>query len=603
MQHSDRKVSLTIAGLLFATITGWVGARWADDPLLKAIFDSFHWTTGSACGALFAWKAYRSSGEESREVMRWTWIGMVAYTIGQLVWNVQWVFSWLPFPGPSDALYLSMGFLTSVGLLRVSAALLDKPARRALHLDATTFAVGMLCFCLVLYLPKQGTYTDLQLAMMLLYPVSLIVPATLATMLLLTMQVRITWRVIAFPVFLVLYAGCWINWNSLFLLGQQTDGAWLNLSFSAVFIGIGWSTTQFHLKKSDTEKGVRLSDNIVRFLPMIMVALAALGAILVNQSAAYSENIQTLSLAGAMLVICLAMVRQSYLLRDRDRALAAERIVGEREKELEILNLELEQRVEARTKELVHSQKMAALGSIVAGVAHELNTPIGNVRLVASTLQDEVKLLKNQIEDGQLKKSELLQLLDRATSASTMIEQGLQRASELISSFKQIAVDRSAERQRVFKLEQLISEIVRLQQVALRNRNISIRINVPDSIELDSYPGPIGQILDILIENAFLHGFATNASGTIDIEAESVASGKIKIIVADKGKGIDPKDIEKIFDPFFTTRFGQGGSGLGLHLAWNIVTEILNGTITVKSDPGIGTQFFVEIPRIASESL
>jgi len=600
MPQSNRYLALAIATLLLATATGWVGVRWSEAQLLKTIFDNLHWTAGYGCGALFAWKAYRTRGGEDRDVPRWTWIGLSILTIGQLIWDVQVSFGWLPFPGPSDAFFIATGLLISVGLVRASLSRLDQPARRALFLDASTMAIGVLCLCLVLYLPKQGTYTGFQLAVMLLYPVSLIVPMTLATMLVLTLQVRMTWRVIALPAFIGLFAVCWTRWNLLFLEDRLSDGAWLNLSFSAVAIGLGWAVTQFDLNHTASGAWARQSDNIVRFLPMVMVGLAAVGAIAVNQNEAYSDSIQILALAGAMLVIGLAMVRQSYLLRDRDLLLAAQRVVSEREREQEILNRELEHRVEVRTKELLQSQKMAALGAIVAGVAHELNTPIGNVRLVASTLQDEVALLKSHIESGQIKKSEMVALLDRTANASEMIDQGLVRASDLILSFKQIAVDRTAERHRVFKLKQLVGEIVRVQQVTLRNRSITIHVNIPDTIELDSFPGPLGQMLDILIENAHFHGIDMNASGEIGISAEIVAGGKVRIVVSDNGKGIDADTIDKIFEPFFTTKLGRGGSGLGLHVAWNIATDLLNGSLTVTSAPHAETRFCIEIPLVSN---
>ncbi len=599
MPQSNRYLSFAIAALLLATATGWVGVRWSEAPLLKTIFDNLHWTAGYACGAVLAWKAYRALGEEDRDIARWAWIGLSILTIGQLVWDVQVSQEWLPFPGPSDAFFIATGLLISVGLLRASLSHLDQSARSALFLDVCTMAIGVLCLCLVLYLPKQGTYSVFQLTVMLLYPVSLIVPMTLAIMLVLTLQVRMNWRVLALPVFLGLFAACWTRWNLLFLEDKLSDGSWLNLSFSAVAIGLGWAITQFDLKRTASGAWARQSDNIVRFLPMVMVGLAAVGAIAANQNEAYSDNIQILALAGAMLVIGLAMVRQSYLLRDRDLLLAAQRVVGERERELETLNRELERRVEIRTKELLQSQKMAALGAIVAGVSHELNTPIGNVRLVASTLHEEVALLKSHIESGQLKKSELIALLDRTTNASDMIEQGLIRAADLISSFKQIAVDRTAERHRNFKLKQLVGEIVRVQQVTLRNRSVAINVNIADSIELDSFPGPLGQLLDILIENAHFHGIDVNASGEINIEAEVVAGAKVRIAISDNGKGIDPATIDKIFEPFFTTKLGKGGSGLGLHVAWNIATDLLNGSITVTSTPGAGTRFSIEIPLVS----
>ncbi|MCP5269247.1 MAG: PAS domain S-box protein [Zoogloeaceae bacterium] len=255
--------------------------------------------------------------------------------------------------------------------------------------------------------------------------------------------------------------------------------------------------------------------------------------------------------------------------------------------------------------ELVRSEKLAALGSLVAGVAHELNTPIGNSVTVASSLLEDSVDFAEAVKGGGLKRSVLDAHVAGAHQAAQLLLGNLQRAANLVSSFKQVAVDQTSEQRRHFEVAEVVAEILAMLHPQLKNRPLDIRVDVPSGLSLDSFPGPFGQVLANLINNAALHAFNDGRElGIIAIEARPVQAegggqAGVCLTVSDDGVGIPPDHLHRIFDPFFTTRLGQGGSGLGLNIVYNIATGVLGGTIRVESRPGEGASFIVNLPATA----
>lgn len=293
------------------------------------------------------------------------------------------------------------------------------------------------------------------------------------------------------------------------------------------------------------------------------------------------------------------------------------------QREIQDLNARLEQRVALRTadlqtanqelsqaltelqltqKQLVQSEKLAALGALVAGIAHELNTPIGNGLTVASTLEDRVCELAAATQQG-LRRSTLTQFLADAQQSSAILLRNLARASDLIASFKQVAVDQTSSQRREFVLDELVSEILMTLSPSLRKSGCSVLRQVDLQLRMDSYPGPLGQVLSNLINNALLHGFSDRTPpGTLSLEAQALAGEQLRLSVRDDGQGIRPDDLDHVFEPFFTTRLGTGGSGLGLHISHNIVTHLLGGQIELSSTPGAGTCFTLTLPLRAPQA-
>ena len=280
------------------------------------------------------------------------------------------------------------------------------------------------------------------------------------------------------------------------------------------------------------------------------------------------------------------------------------------QRRIEELNASLEAKVEARTAELkgalqnlkdsqaalLQSEKLAALGRLVAGIAHELNTPIGNSLLSASTLAERTRAFAAAAAAGGLRRSTLTEYVTDATEASGILQRNLDKAAELIRSFKQVAADQTSSQRRSFALKEVVDEVLLAHRPMLRKLPIEVASEVPEGIRLDSYPGPLGQVLANLITNAVLHGYEGRSEGVVRISARPLGADGVEIAVVDQGRGIPEADLQRIFDPFFTTRLGRGGTGLGLGICHTIVTDALGGTIAVRSRPGEGASFVVRIP-------
>lgn len=265
------------------------------------------------------------------------------------------------------------------------------------------------------------------------------------------------------------------------------------------------------------------------------------------------------------------------------------------ERELQELAATLERRVQERTEELLRSEKLASLGALVAGVSHELNTPIGNAVMVASTLEGRLAEFERAAAGG-LRRRTLEDFMADAREAAAVLDRNLQRAAGLIRSFKQLAVDRSSDQRRRFRVADVADEVRIAMTPTLRQQRVTLRSAIPGPLELDSYPGPLGQVLINLVNNAAMHAFEPGAGGRVTIEAAAARPGWLRLVVADDGCGIPPEHLRRIFDPYFTTGLGRGGSGLGLHVVYTIVTGLLGGRIEVESTPGQGSRFVVDLP-------
>lgn len=287
----------------------------------------------------------------------------------------------------------------------------------------------------------------------------------------------------------------------------------------------------------------------------------------------------------------------------------------EAESEVRKLNDELEQRVLKRTSELnqanadlhkamtqlVNAEKLASLGSLVAGIAHELNTPIGNINTVSSTLQEKASEFDQVIKSGTLKKSVLVNFLQVLSDSTQLMQKSSYKAAELISHFKQVAVDQTSVRRRKFDLQETINETITSLGPTLKKTNYELKAKIPECILMDSFPGPIEQIFTNLVHNSLMHGFEHREHGSISIECR-IQDSEVIMIYKDDGIGI-PEDIhKKAFDPFFTTKLGSGGSGLGLYIIYNLVTVVLGGEIELESNVGDGVEFCITLPLEAPYS-
>jgi signal transduction histidine kinase len=255
--------------------------------------------------------------------------------------------------------------------------------------------------------------------------------------------------------------------------------------------------------------------------------------------------------------------------------------------------------IEAEIKAMTETEKMKALGTLVSGVAHEVNTPVGVAVTAASSLHDDVARLRDIYTRGTMRKSDLEDFVKHADEAGTVLLRNLERASDLIQSFKQVAVDQSSEAKRRINMRQYLHEILTSLDPYLKRTAIRYRIDCADAIEIDCYPGALAQIVTNLVMNAVMHAYGTGQAGQLVMAVETMRD-RVRLTFRDDGKGIPQEIIGKIFDPFFTTRRGSGGSGLGLHIVYNLVTQQLDGTIRCESEIGKGTIFVIEWPLIAT---
>ena len=255
----------------------------------------------------------------------------------------------------------------------------------------------------------------------------------------------------------------------------------------------------------------------------------------------------------------------------------------------------------AAQQNLIDAERLAALGGLVAGVAHEVNNPIGISLTVASSFARRADMFDAELRSaGPLKRSQLEEFVRTGRDAAQQLVSNLHRAGELIQSFKQVAVDRSHAERRQFNLSESTDQIVASLRPVLKRSPISITVDVPEGLIIDGYPGSYGQILTNLFLNAANHAFPDGRSGAISIAAKLRANDDIEIIFADNGAGMTPDVQRRAFDPFFTTRRNEGGTGLGLHIVYNLVTQQLGGRMMLESRLGQGTTFRIIMPRAAA---
>jgi PAS domain S-box-containing protein len=248
---------------------------------------------------------------------------------------------------------------------------------------------------------------------------------------------------------------------------------------------------------------------------------------------------------------------------------------------------------------LIEAEKLAALGRLVAGVAHEVNNPVGISLTVASSLERKTALFTAEVARGDLKRSSLHEFIETSRDASSQLVANLNRAAELITSFKQVAADRNYSDQRTFDLGDLTEQVVMSLRPGLRKHHLTLTVDCQPNLTMNSYPGPYGQVLTNLFLNAVAHAFPDGKPGAVDIQVRESGKDNVEIIFSDNGCGMSLDVRRRAFDPFFTTRRDKGGTGLGLHIVYSIVTNRLGGRLDLDSEPGEGTRIQIILPRIA----
>ncbi|WP_319244964.1 HAMP domain-containing sensor histidine kinase [uncultured Propionivibrio sp.] len=245
---------------------------------------------------------------------------------------------------------------------------------------------------------------------------------------------------------------------------------------------------------------------------------------------------------------------------------------------------------------LVQSEKFASLGELVAGVAHEINTPVGVALTGASCLQEETRRMQVWLDQGVIRKSDLAQFVARVDEGAQLVMSNVERAAHLIQSFKQVSVDASSDERRQFRLGDYLDEVLTSLRPKFRHRRVRVTCACPRDVEMNSCPGLLAQVVTNLVLNALMHGYDEDGAGEIALDVRDEGDW-VEMICRNDGHPIPVEHLPRIFDPFFTTRRGRGGTGLGLNIVANIVTHRLGGTIRVSSAPG-ETAFVVRLPKV-----
>jgi signal transduction histidine kinase len=314
-------------------------------------------------------------------------------------------------------------------------------------------------------------------------------------------------------------------------------------------------------------------------------------------------------LISALIAALLVASRRSRTLAGRLRATLVEQRASLAELEQQKAHVELAhgdlssvlETLKQAQASLITSEKLASLGALVAGIAHELNTPIGNSLLTATALSDMVNEFEKKYADGGIKRSALEAHMADTRLACGIMASSLSRAADLITSFKQVSVDQTSDKRRPFELGEVVRDTLATFAAQLRRANCRVEVDVAPKLVLDSYPGGIGQVLSNLINNALLHAFQGEASPKIVISAREIEQGQVLLNFSDDGVGMTQKTLHQVFDPFFTTKMGQGGSGLGMNIVYNVVTGMLGGSIGIASTPGNGTSVTIMMPKHAPD--
>lgn len=284
-----------------------------------------------------------------------------------------------------------------------------------------------------------------------------------------------------------------------------------------------------------------------------------------------------------------------------------------RNQALQDANQHLEQRVAERTaslesalgtleraqKEIIQTEKLASLGRLVAGVAHELNTPIGNALTVTTTLEEHVRVLTDQFTSNLLRRSDLENTLNRLNEGLVLATSNMKRCAALVADFKQVSVDTASDQRRPFDLANVSTELLNMLQPVLRKAGCEVVRELAPDLACDGYPGRYGQVLTNLVMNAVIHAFEPGSAGVLRVTVQAVGPDTVSLTVSDNGIGMDDQVRTRVFDPFFTTKMGRGGTGLGMNIVHGIVQHVLGGSIDISSSLGHGTTVTVTMPRVA----
>jgi signal transduction histidine kinase/ActR/RegA family two-component response regulator len=571
---------------LALTLTGMVGARLSPSGFqghARIFFDNLHWTCAYAAAALLASRAMlQASSQHDRRAAGWLTGSMLSLMCGQLIWNVQIPLGWMPFPGPSDIFFLGMGPLMTTGLWLMAHPRLNPRTRQAVLLDTLACVTAILAATMALFLPRQSVYSLFQICVMAAYVISVITPACLGVILALTTRAKPGWRAFLLPAAIAALTVCWTVWNLRFLSNRLVNGDWLNLAFSGVALLIGAGIKGYRLDTVDDPALDRRYEGLLRMLPLALVLLAAGGIIVTANLPDIDPAIVWSVQIGSAAVVIMAFVRQSLLLRERDQLILAERMLRQRE-------FELEMRVAERTRDLALATRAAEAASqaksdFLANMSHEIRTPLNGVLGFAqlALIGSQSPTQRDYLEKVQYSGKQLLRLINDILDMSK-IEAGKLELENI--PFDIDSVLKSAQAQ----LGHLARE---------KGLSLSVAASPPGSIRLMGDPLRIEQILLNYLSNAIK--FTQQGGIIVRARQGDIGNGlcTLRLEVSDTGQGLPATTLNRLFNTFeqgdnATTR-RHGGSGLGLAICKRLA-ELMGGDVGADSVPGQGSCFWFSV--------
>ncbi|HKQ84387.1 MAG TPA: ATP-binding protein [Steroidobacteraceae bacterium] len=574
-QAQGRLIASILASSGVLIVAAFVAARFASDPTQADYLDDVHWTIGYLVGALLGWMGYARANDKNRNARRWFALGLTASALGQISWDIQELLRWYPYPAPSDLLFLLFGPCCAYGLL---CTVRDQrgPLTLDFILDVAMFVIAILAITLALYLP-QAPVGPAAVAVLVAYPCTMLIAPCVMLVMAPTLKVLPRLTSLMFPLALLVNAAMWMQWIYFAQQDVLLQNTWLYLVFSLVVVLLGYGAYCWDVESSTDPAWERRCEAILRMMPLVAVKGAAISIGLAWWLPNISHGISLLIYASAAVVLALAVTRQSLLLLEHDRRVAAEKQVREGE--------EARARLEAQLRQ---SQKLEAIGTLASGIAHDFNN-------LLSAILGNVELAVHDTEPAS----------PARTSLGEIRKAGL-RARDLIRRIVAFARPQEANT-RPLQLAAIVEEALQLVRVTL-----PATVKVKADLHIEAPPvmvdsAQIEQVVFNLCTNAYQampnHVGCIDVSLSVrDVDATAAApdaalrAGRyVCLRVADTGVGMSPETVHRIFEPFFTTKPSGEGSGLGLSIVHGIV-RAHGGVINVESAPGRGTSFHVFLP-------